>query len=197
MPLHDDGLAAAAIRHRAILGSAGRSRSFRHDGRVKVVTVTWQPEANRFEASGTHRDRTILVNAPHEGEPTGFSASELLLAAAGSCSGWDVIEVLHKKRQPVSGVQVEVRGEQPADYPKPFTRITLVYRVTGRGLSRAAVERAVQLSAERYCPVIATVRAVAEVVTEIELLDDDDRRRGGETSEATGQLTSDGARGRG
>jgi putative redox protein len=139
---------------------------------VKVVSVTWQPEADRFEASGTHPGQRILVNAPHEGPPTGFSASELLLAAAGSCSGWDVIEVLLKKRQPVTGVEVEVRGEQPADYPKPFTRITLIYRVTGRGLSRAAVERAVSLSAERYCPVIATVRGVAKVVTEIELLDE-------------------------
>jgi putative redox protein len=142
---------------------------------VKVVSVTWQPEADRFEASGTHKGQRILANAPHEGPPTGFSPSELLLAAAGSCSGWDVIDVLRKKRQPITGVEVEVRGEQPADYPKPFTRITLVYRVTGRGLDRAAVERAVQLSAERYCPVIATVRGVAQIMTEIELRDDTSR----------------------
>jgi putative redox protein len=139
---------------------------------VKVVSVTWQPEADRFEASGTHQGQRILANAPHEGPPTGFSPSELLLAAAGSCSGWDVIEVLRKKRQQVTGVEVEVRGEQPAEYPKPFTRITLIYRVTGRGINRAAVKRAVGLSAERYCPVIATVRGVAEIVTQIELLDE-------------------------
>jgi putative redox protein len=184
----------ASIRHRAILGFAGPGRSFRHDGRVKVVTVTWQPEANRFEASGTHPGRSITINAPHEGPPTGFSASELLLAAAGSCSGWDVIEVLQKKRQPVSGVEVEVRGEQPADYPKPFIRITLIYRVAGRGVDRAAVERAVKLSSERYCPVIATVRGVAEIVTQIELRDEGDRAPGGEAAPTTEQVAPDQAR---
>jgi putative redox protein len=151
---------------------------------VKVVSVTWQPDADRFEASGSHEGQRILVNAPHEGPPTGFSASELLLAAAGSCSGWDVIEVLRKKRQPVTGVDVEVRGEQPNDYPKPFTRITLIYRVTGHNLDRAAVERAVKLSAERYCPVIATVRGVAEIATEIELVDEAEARPADESQVA-------------
>lgn len=146
---------------------------------VKVVSVTWQPKANRFEASGTHQGQYIVVNAPHDGPPTGFSASELLLAAAGSCSGWDVIDVLRKKRQPVTGVDVEVRGEQTDDYPKPFTRITLIYRIRGHGVSRAAVERAVKLSSERYCPVIATVRGVAEIVTEIELRDEKETRAPG------------------
>jgi putative redox protein len=139
---------------------------------MKVVTVTWEPGADRFEAFGTHPGHGIRINAPHEdGPPTGFSASELLLAAAGSCSAWDVIEILRKKRQPVRGVQVEVSGEQAADHPNAFVRITLIYRVSGDRLDRAAVERAVQLSAERYCPVIATVRGVAEVATEIELSD--------------------------
>jgi putative redox protein len=137
---------------------------------MKVVTVTWEPGLNRFDAIGTHRGQHVLVNAPHDaGRPTGFSASELLLASAGSCSAWDVIEILRKKRQRVAGVQVEVRGEQATAQPKPFIDVTLVYRVSGAGLERAAVERAVRLSAERYCPVIATIRGVARVSTQIEL----------------------------
>ena len=138
---------------------------------MKVVTVTWQPAMDRFEAGGTHAGQRVIVNAPHDGPPTGFSASELLLASAGSCSAWDVIDILRKKRQAVRAIEVEVRGEQAPQYPKAFVDVTLVYRVSGDRLDRAAVERAVQLSADRYCPVIATIRGVARVSTHIEPMD--------------------------
>jgi putative redox protein len=139
---------------------------------MNVVTVTWQPEQERFEAVGAHPGQRVVINAPRESpEATGFSPKELLLAGAGSCSAWDVVEILRKKRQEPTAVEVEVRGEQQDDvYPQPFTRVTLVYRVSGTGVTRAAVERAVQLSIERYCPVIATIRGVAEILTEIEIV---------------------------
>jgi putative redox protein len=153
-------------------GLAGRDAVSGMMAAMKVVTVTWQPTLDRFEAHGTHRGQHVLVNAPHDdGPPTGFSASELLLASAGSCSAWDVVEILRKRRQSVTGVQVEVQGEQAPEHPKAFVRVSLVYRVSGQGLNRTAVERAVELSAERYCPVIATIRGVAEVSTRIELRD--------------------------
>jgi putative redox protein len=139
-------------------------------GSMKVVAVTWQPDRDRFVAEGTHAGQEVVVNAPHEsGGPTGFSASELLLASAGSCSGWDVLEILRKKRQNVTGVDVTVRGEQAREYPRAFTRIELTYRIAGEGIDRAAVERAVRLSVERYCPVIATIRGEAEIVTAVEM----------------------------
>ena len=138
---------------------------------MKVVTVTWQPEQERFEAEGTLRGHTVTLNGPHHGRPTGFSPSELLLASAGSCSAWDVVEILRKKRQDVAAVEVEVAGEQATEPPWPFRRITLTYRVRGRGLQEAAVQRAVQLSVERYCSVLATVRGVARISTEVQIVD--------------------------
>lgn len=140
---------------------------------MKLVTIAWRRELDRFEARGTHQGHEIAVNAPHRsGPPTGFSASELLLAAAGSCSAWDVVEILRKKRQQVSGVEVEVAGEQGREPPWPFVRVRLLYRISGSDLSHRSAERAVRLSVERYCSVVATIRGVAEVSTEVELRED-------------------------
>jgi hypothetical protein len=58
---------------------------------MKTVTIEWRPAQMRFDARGGHPGQAIAINAPHDGVPTGFSASELLLAGAGGCSAWDVI----------------------------------------------------------------------------------------------------------
>ncbi len=141
---------------------------------MKSVTVSWEPEHDRFTVLGGHVAHPIVVNAPHSGSATGFGASELLLAAVGTCSAWDVIEILRKQRQHVSGVQVAVTGEQATEPPWPFLRVRVSYQVRGQALARASVERAVALSIERYCSVVATVRAVASVETEIELIEETD-----------------------
>ena len=130
---------------------------------MKNVHVTWQPEADRFVAEGGHRGQPILVNAPHEGAPTGFSASELLLASIGTCSAWDVVEILRKARQHVHSIDVSVSGEQQTEPPWPYTAITVDFTVRGERLRPATVHRAVELSCNRYCSVIATVRGVATV----------------------------------
>lgn len=141
---------------------------------MKRVSVAWQPDQGRFEATGSHLAYPIAINAPHDGEVQGFSASELLLASLGSCSAWDVVEILRKKRQPLAGIEVRVEGEQAPDAPWPFVRLEVVYRVTGSGLDRTAVDHAVRLSSERYCCVIATVSGVATVTTRIEFADADE-----------------------
>ena len=137
---------------------------------MKQVKVTWEPDAGRFVAAGGHRGYPIAINAPHEGGGvTGFSAAELLLAGAGSCSAWDVVSILRKQRQEIEAIEVAVTGEQDPEPPWPYRRIELVYRVRGRDLSRRAVERAVRLSVDRYCAVLATVRGVASVECRIEM----------------------------
>jgi putative redox protein len=139
---------------------------------MKQVTVRWLPESERFEAGGTHAGQTVVVNAPHEGPPTGFSAKELLLAGVGACSSWDVVEILAKQRQQLRGVTAVVTGEQAPQPPWPFTRIEIRYEVAGRALRPRLVERAVRLSVERYCSVIATVRGVSEIVWSVSVRDE-------------------------
>jgi len=138
---------------------------------MKVVRVDWHPDDARFTVSGGHAGQAITVNAPHEGPATGFSASELLLAGVGACSAWDVVEILRKSREQVDSLEVTVQGEQDPDPPWPFGRIEVRYVVGGRGLDREAVDRAVRLSTEKYCSVIATIRGIASVETVVEVVD--------------------------
>ncbi len=139
---------------------------------MSTVTVTWRPEEGRFEARGSH-PVTIPVNAPHGDSPaTGFSASELLLAGAGSCSTWDIVEIMHKARQEVTGLEVRVVGQQAADPPWQYQRLALRFTFRGRGITRAIAERAVTLSVEKYCSVLATLRGVASIETEVVVEED-------------------------
>lgn len=139
---------------------------------MKQVTVTWLREYDRFEAAGTHPGQTIRINAPHEGAASGFSAKELLLAGIGACSAWDVVQILNKQRQELRGVVATVTGEQDAEPPWPYRRIEIRYEITGVGLRPRLVDRAVRLSVDRYCAVIATVRGVAEVTYSVDVRDE-------------------------
>lgn len=136
---------------------------------MKTVLVTWQPEADRFEAQGGLQGHLVQINAPHEGRPAGFSASELLLAAAGACSAWDVVEILRKQRQDLTSLEVSVEGEQADRPPFEFARVALVFRASGHDLDPEKVSRAVAMSEERYCSVIATIRGVAQITCRSEV----------------------------
>lgn len=141
---------------------------------MKIVTIDWDPAAERFEAEGTHRGHRIDINAPRlmpEGEgregPSGFSASELLLAGAGACAAWDVVQILRKQQEDVQDLHVEVEGEQHADPPWPYQRILIRFVVDGHDLDEGRVRRAVELAVDRYCSVISTLRGVATVTTQV------------------------------
>ena len=98
---------------------------------------------------------------------------ELLLIALGSCTGVDVISILKKKRQKVTDYRVEVSGERREEFPRSYTRLSVKHIVRGRGLSEAAVARAIELSDEKYCSVAATLRGSAEIVTSYEIVAED------------------------
>ena len=76
---------------------------------------------------------------------------ELLLAGAGGCTAFDVVMILRRGRQDVAGCEVKLNAERAETDPKVFTRINLHFVVTGKDLKPEAVERAIQLSAEKYC----------------------------------------------
>lgn len=136
---------------------------------MKSVAIDWQPEQARFEARGGHAAQSVVINAPHDGAPTGFSASELLLAAAGACSAWDVVEILHKQRQRVTAIQVRVEGDQASSPPWAYRQVRLHFVVTGHRLNEEKVRRAVELSERKYCAVIGTIRGVAEVTSMVDV----------------------------
>jgi putative redox protein len=141
---------------------------------VKAVDIGWRSGTDRFDVRGGN-GVVVHLAAPRFDEaapPAGPGPAEMLLAAAGSCSAWDVVEILHKQRQSVSAIDVHVEGEQDEDPPWPFRRIVVRFVVRGRALDAAKVARAVQLSESRYCSVIATVRGTADVVVISETVED-------------------------
>ena len=86
---------------------------------------------------------------------------ELVAAALASCTAMDVISILRKKRQVVTGYRVRVDAEQRDDHPQVFTRLDVVHEVTGPDLDVEAVRRSIELSATRYCPINAMLASGA------------------------------------
>lgn len=103
---------------------------------------------------------------------SGPSPTELLLLSVGACTGADVISILHKKRQDVTGYRIEVRSQRREEHPRSFSRFEVKHIVRGRGVTEAAVSRAIALSDEKYCGVSATVRPTAEIVTSYEIFEE-------------------------
>ena len=99
------------------------------------------------------------------------SPSELLLMGAAGCMGMDIVSVLEKKRQAITGIDVHVTGHQPDDYPKPFQIVELAFTVKGDNVDPKAVERAVALSRDKYCIVGQTLQNVVELKTSFTIED--------------------------
>ena len=127
--------------------------------------TTWI-EKQRFNgiASSGHE---IVV----DGDKTaGNSPMELVLIGLCGCTGYDVVSILQKKREPLTSLEVRAEAERAAEPPSVYTAIKLIYRVGGK-VSRKAVEDAVHLSEEKYCSVSAMLQKTAKISTRIEYMD--------------------------
>ena len=114
--------------------------------------VTWK-EKMAFEASADSGFSLKLdTDASVGGDDNGFRPMELIALGLAGCTAMDVISILSKKRQDVTGFEVQVHAARAAEHPKVFTAATIEYYVTGRGVDEAAVLRAIELSTTRYCP---------------------------------------------
>ena len=103
------------------------------------------------------------------GVGAGPQPHRLLLLAMAGCTAMDVLSILRKKRQQVNGLSVEVQGSRANQHPRVYTRFEVLYRVRGTHIDPQAVERAIELSTTRYCPVIGLLGKVAEVATRYEI----------------------------
>lgn len=144
---------------------------------MRTVSVSWDQEGGRFVALGSHASHPITINAPRaeleRRGSTGFSATELLLAGAGACSAWDVVEILRKRRHDITSLDVSVEGHQREDPPWAYELIALHFRVAGEGLSVPVLSRVIRLSIVRYCSVIMTIAAAAAIEATVELVSPD------------------------
>jgi putative redox protein len=131
-----------------------------------TATVRWIGEKKFVGIDSTHH--SVVLSTPDEG--VGMKPSELLLVALASCTAVDVVDILAKKRTPLESLEIAATGQQDADPPWAFRKIHLKYTVKGKGLTPKNVQAAISLSEEKYCSVAATVRGVAEITTEFEIL---------------------------
>jgi putative redox protein len=135
---------------------------------MSTATVKWIDGQQFIGIDSTQH--SVVLSTPKEG--IGIKPSDLLLLAVASCTAVDVVDILAKKRLPLSRLEISAAGEQDQDPPWTFRKIHLTFRIAGKNLTEKAVEQAIQLSEEKYCSVAATIRATAQITTEFEILSD-------------------------
>jgi putative redox protein len=106
------------------------------------------------------------------GRNIGIRPMEMLLIGLAGCTGFDVVSILKKGRESVTGCDVEVEAQRAETDPKVFTKIHLSYRIAGKGLSQLKAERAVTLSKEKYCSASIMLGATAEMTYSLEVVDE-------------------------
>jgi putative redox protein len=124
----------------------------------------------------TESGHQLVVGTAFEDRPKpGPSAMELVLIGTGACAAWDVVNILAKGREAIEDCVVELDADRAEAEPRVFTRIHMHFVVRGRDLSAAKVERAIKLSAEKYCSASAMMARTAELTHDFEVVDAADR----------------------
>ena len=115
----------------------------------------------------------VLMDGPPEsgGRNLGVRPMEMLLLGMGGCTAFDVVHILQKGRHDIHDCEVQLEAERADSEPKVFTRIHVHFTVKGKGLSDAAVKRAVELSAEKYCSASIMLGKTAEITHDYEVID--------------------------
>jgi putative redox protein len=116
----------------------------------------------------------VIMDADSDvgGSNTGSRPMELLLMGIGGCSGMDIISILKKKKQTITGLEAQVSGTMAEDYPHKYTEISIEYIVRGKAVSEEAVKRAVQLSMDKYCSVKATLEGSAKITFSYKIVEE-------------------------
>ncbi len=132
--------------------------------------VKWVQDATFLGESGS--GHALVMDGPPEdgGRNLGVRPMEMLLLGLGGCTAFDVVHILRKARQPVTDCVVEIEAERAPEPPKVFTRIHVHFIVSGTGLGVSQVDRAVRLSAEKYCSASIMLGKTAAISHDFEIL---------------------------
>ena len=133
-------------------------------------TVTLQ-EGSTFEGVAGSGHRVTMDVAPEVGgQNLGLRPMEMVLLGLGGCTAIDVLHMLRKGRQPITDIRVELNAERADDVPKVFTKIHLHFVLTGAGLDPPKIERAINLSASKYCSASMMLNKTAEMTHDFEIV---------------------------
>lgn len=131
------------------------------------ATVKWAGDEFFIGTSPSGHAQTIDVKGDRRSAP---NPVEMLLVGVAGCTAADVISILLKKRQDVTGYDVEITGRRAEDHPRKFLSFDIHHIVHGRNVSEKAVADAIELSDTKYCSVAATVRPTATITTSFEIM---------------------------
>ena len=134
--------------------------------------VRWSGDGMSFIAE-TGSNHLLTMDGAPEGGGRNLSPRpmEVVLSGTGGCTAYDVVVILKKSGQDVTGCEVTLTAERAATDPKVFTKIHMHWTVRGRGLKRNIVENAVRLTHEKYCSATAMLSKTAEVTRDLEIID--------------------------
>jgi putative redox protein len=140
-------------------------------GWMMQATVKWVDGVMFVGETGS--GHAIVIDGPpdHGGRNMGARPMELLLLGVGSCSSFDVVQILQKGRNDVVSCVAEVSAERVDAVPSVFSKIHLHFKVSGKDLKIAAVERAVKLSAEKYCSASIMLSKAVEITHDFEVIE--------------------------
>jgi putative redox protein len=114
----------------------------------------------------------VLDGAPeHGGRDMGFRPMEMLLLGLGGCTAFDVVSILKKSRQAITDCEVKIDSDRAEEIPKVFTRIHIHFIITGNSLDPVKVEKAVNLSADKYCSASKILEKTAEMTHDFEIVE--------------------------
>lgn len=129
----------------------------------KTVNIDWLGD-QRYVARNEGGQQLLLDNSENK---VGVSPMDALLAALGSCTAYDVVGIMNKRKTPLATYRLEINGERADETPACYTRITVCHIAGGEGVTLEQLEKAVHLSHEKYCSVAASLNA--EIVLEVKL----------------------------
>ncbi len=137
---------------------------------TKQVKLEWM--RSRMFVGTDHLGTSIAIGYDRESDPEGKGAnpSDLLLLAAASCSAYDVVQILEKAKQPLESLKVDVSAEQSQESPYPYVSLHFNYIIKG-AVDPDRIQRAMQLSEDKYCSVLATLKPGLTFTSEFTLED--------------------------
>ena len=133
--------------------------------------ITWINGRAFLGESGSGHS-VVMDGAPEAGgRNIGVRPMEMLLLGLGGCTAFDVVMILEKSRENITGCEVELISERASEDPKVFTHVKMIYTVTGKNLKPAAVERAIKLSADKYCSASKMFEFTAKIEHEWKIIE--------------------------
>jgi len=136
-----------------------------------IVKTTWK---GRMQFESTNEGGNLNIDASEEvgGEGKGYRPKSLMLTALAGCSGLDIVSLLKKMRAEVKDFNIDVEGELTEEHPKYYHKVKMTFNFYGKDFKKDKIEKAVKLSEERYCGVMAMFKKFAEVKTAIQYFEE-------------------------